>query len=54
MTISFERRVFYLRAEFLAHAFIFGAFSHPARTISAFCDKPFSDGFHNFFIFVKP
>ena len=53
MAIPLERGVFYLRAEFLAHTFIFGAFSHPARAISAFGDKPFPYRFHNFFIFVQ-
>ena len=54
MTIALERRVFYLCAEFLAHTFVFGAFSHSARAVTAFCDKPVADGFNHFFIFVKP
>ncbi len=53
MAVPLERGVFYLRAEFLAHTFIFGAFSHAARTISAFGDKSLAYRFHNFFIFVK-
>lgn len=53
MTVPLERGVFYLRAEFLAHTFIFGAFPHAARAITAFGDKSVPYRFHNLFIFVK-
>ncbi len=53
MTVPLERGVFYLRAEFLAHTFIFGAFPHAARAITAFGDKSLPYRFHNLPIFVK-
>ena len=53
MTITLERRVFNLRAEFFAHTFIFGAFADPARAISAFGFKSVAYRPDHFFIFVK-
>ena len=53
MTVPLERGVFYLRAEFLAHTFIFGAFPHAARAITVFGDKSVPYRFHNLLIFVK-
>ena len=54
MAVPLEGRVFYLRAEFLAHTFIFGAFTHAARAVAALGDKPVSYRFNRFFIFVQP
>ena len=54
MTVALEIRVGYLRAELFAHTLVFGAFAYPARTITAFGDKSFPNGFYYFFILVKP
>lgn len=53
MAIAFEIRVGYLRTEFFAHTFIFGAFAHSARTVPAFRLQPFGNGFNDLFILVE-
>lgn len=54
MAVTFEIRVGYLRTEFFAHTFIFGAFTNSARTITAFRLQPFGNDFYYLFVFVEP
>ena len=53
MTVTFEIRIGYLRAELFAHTFVLGAFAYSARTVTAFCDKTFANGLYHFFILVE-
>lgn len=53
MTIAFVIFVFDLIAEFFAHTFVFGKFTHLARAIAVFVTQAFLNLFYDFLIFVK-
>lgn len=53
MAVTFEIGIGDLRAELLAHTFVFRQFPNAARAIPAFGDQPGADLSHNFFIFVQ-
>lgn len=52
MTITFKVFVLHLLAEFLAHTFVFGQFTHLAGAISVFLAQAFADFFNHSFIVV--